>query len=281
MRPLIPYFEPLIIDIPNPFTGGSFALHGFGMLVALGFVIGSNVAQRRARQTGLNPDVIYRLVSWLVVGTFVGGHVGYGLMYAPEEYLKDPIQFLYFWQGLSSFGGFVVCVPLSIWFFWKEKVEVWKYLDALSYGMAVGWFFGRMGCFVAHDHPGSPTDFYLGVYGICKGAGPTIACHDMGLYEALWSLAMFGVLMAMQAWKAWKPGIAVLVFGLTYGPVRYIMDNYRPEVTDVRYAGFTPGQYGSLARFALCVVLLVMRIRSESTPYGVVPEAERVGGTPA
>jgi prolipoprotein diacylglyceryltransferase len=38
-------------------------------------------------------------------------------MYKPEEYLADPINFLKVWQGLSSFGGFVVCVPLAFYFF--------------------------------------------------------------------------------------------------------------------------------------------------------------------
>lgn len=268
MSPLIPYFDVPILRIPIPGTDIVLPLHGFGLLVATGFLVGSSVAQRRATAFGLDADVIYRLVTWLVIGTFVGGHVGYGLMYAPDEYLKDPIQFLYFWQGLSSFGGFVVCVPLSVWFFWKEKVDVWKYLDCLAHGMAIGWFFGRMGCFVAHDHPGTPTDFYLGVYGICTGLGKDVACHDMGLYEALWSLAMFGVLVAMDRARKWKAGVQVLIFGLSYGPVRFAMDFLRPEVTDARYWGYTPGQYGSALLTVVCFVWLVQRLRADVAPYG-------------
>ena len=83
------------------------AIHGFGILVALGFVIGGNVAMARARKLGLDPEVINRLIGWLVVGTFVGGNVGFGLMYQPEEYLANPIEFLKFWRGLSSFRFFI------------------------------------------------------------------------------------------------------------------------------------------------------------------------------
>ena len=134
MEPLIPFFEPPVIQ----FSLGdrTFPLHGFGILVALGFVFGGKVAMGRARRLGLDPEVINRLISWLVVGTLVGGHVGYGLMYKLDEYLADPMQWLYVWQGLSSFGGFVVCVPLAVWYFWKEKVPVWPYLDCLAHGFA-------------------------------------------------------------------------------------------------------------------------------------------------
>lgn len=262
MRPLIPWFEAPILKIPV--TDPPLELHGFGLLVAIGFMVGGTIAQRRARRLGDDADAINRLIGWLVLGTFVGGHVGYGLMYKPDEYLKDPVQFLYFWQGLSSFGGFVVCVPLAIWFFVKEKLDVWRYMDHLAHGMAIGWFFGRMGCFVAHDHPGTPTDFYLGVYGICEGVTDTsIACHDMGLYEALWSFTMFITLMALDRFAKLKDGVQVALFGLAYGPVRFGMDFLRPESTDARYASLTPGQWGSMLVSAVCLAILVRRLQSK------------------
>lgn len=255
----IPWFEPPVIEIP--IGDMVIPLHGFGILVAVGFIVGNRVAQARAKALGLDPDVINRLITWLIVGTFVGGHVGYGLMYKPEEYLANPIEFLKFWQGLSSFGGFVTCVPIAIWFFHKEKVPIWPFVDCLAHGLAVGWFFGRMGCFVAHDHPGTVTDFFLGVKGMCPGYGPEVACHDMGLYEALWSLTMFGVFKAMDR-APQVVGLYAPLLGAVYGPVRFGMDFLRPESTDARYLGFTPGQYWAALFTVACAGLLVQRLRS-------------------
>jgi phosphatidylglycerol:prolipoprotein diacylglycerol transferase len=272
VHPLIPWFEAPIFNVPIV----NFPLHGFGFLVALGFVFGGRAAMARARRLGLDPEVINRLIGWLVFGTFVGGHVGYGLMYKPREYLADPIQFLYMWQGLSSFGGFLVCVPISIWFFRKEKVPLWPFLDCLALGMSLGWFFGRMGCFVAHDHPGTETNFWLGVYGICQPSGAkNIACHDMGLYEALWSLGMFGLFNLLDA-RALKPGTLVLTLGVLYGPLRFGMDYLRPVVTDARYLGFTPGQYWSTVLTLVCIGALGYRLRSTDAPIGPA----RIWGAP-
>lgn len=269
MKPLIPWFEPPVFNIPLGDT--VLPLHGFGFLVALGFIFGGRVAMGRARKLGLDPEVINRLIGWLVFGTFFGGHVGYGLMYKPDEYLANPIEFLKVWQGLSSFGGFIVCVPISIWFFYKEKVPVWPYLDCLAHGMALGWFFGRMGCFVAHDHPGTVTDFWLGVYGICQPDGnKMVACHDLGFYEGLWSLAMFGIFTLLDR-RAWKPGTFVLALGLCYGPFRFVLDFFRPVVTDARYGGFTPAQYGAMVLTVVCLAALVQRMRSNDAPIRPVP----------
>ena len=275
MSPLIPYFEAPVLNIP--LGDWTIPIHGFGVLVAMGFLVGGQVSMNRAKRLGLDPEVINRLIGWLIVGTFVGGHVGYGLMYEPEKYLAQPQEFLKVWQGLSSYGGFAVCVPLSIWFFWKEKVPVWPYLDCLAFGMAIGWCLGRMGCFVAHDHPGTATDFYLGVYGICPGQGSGIACHDMGLYEALWSLGMYLAFVAMYKVPR-VPGFFVVLLGLSYGPVRFFMDFLRPEETDVRYAGFTPGQYFSVLLTLLTVYYFSRRLKSGDEPFWPDSEAESEAG---
>ncbi len=280
MFAVIPSFtEP---KIPLSFISETAAIHGFGILVAAGFLIGGQVSMNRAKKLGLDPEVINRLIGWLVVGTLVGGHFGYGLMYAPEEYLANPIEFLKFWRGLSSFGGFVVCVPLSVWFFYKEKVPVWPYLDCLAHGMAVGWFLGRMGCFVTHDHPGSVSTFPLAVEGMCRedtlkmtdlppDQWATTACHDLGLYEALWSLAMYGLFKLMDR-RPRIPGIYPLLLGLVYGPVRFAMDYLRPESTDVRYLGYTPGQYWSVVFTLVCLAFLWKRWKSQDAPF---PFAEK------
>jgi phosphatidylglycerol:prolipoprotein diacylglycerol transferase len=134
--------------------------------------------------------------------------------------------------------------------------------------MTLGWFFGRMGCFVAHDHPGTETEFWLGVYGICQpGGNKMVACHDMGLYEALWSLSMFGVFQILDRFPL-KPGTLVLTLGLCYGPLRFAMDYLRPVVTDVRYGAFTPGQYWAAVLTLVCVGALVARLRSTDSPMG-------------
>jgi prolipoprotein diacylglyceryltransferase len=89
----------------------------------------------------------------------------------------------------------------------------------------------------------------------------------MGLYEGLWSLAMFGGFQLMDRY-ALKPGTLVLTLGLFYGPLRFAMDFLRPETTDARYFGFTPGQYWATVLTLVCLGALVARLRSSEAPIG-------------
>ena len=121
MEPLIPYFD--VVKIP---ITGDFAIHGFGILVALGFVLGSHQAAKKAERDGLDPELINRLVSWMVAGVFIGGHAGHLLFYEPQDLIDDPAVIFQVWKGLSSFGGFIGCAVLGIWFFRREDAKIRK-----------------------------------------------------------------------------------------------------------------------------------------------------------
>ncbi|MFT7521860.1 MAG: phosphatidylglycerol:prolipoprotein diacylglycerol transferase [Kiritimatiellia bacterium] len=316
MTPIIPYYERIIFHIPLPsgLPMESLDLHGFGILVALGFLLGGWVSMWRAERHGFDKDAINRMIGWLVLGTFVGGHVGYGLMYRTQEYLQHPEKFFYVWEGLSSIGGFAVCVPLAVWFFHRNKLPVWPNLDHLAVGFSLGWFFGRMGCTVAHDHPGTgirgdqlsgplnilakycrPVEGHTAAlpswavegardlrWGPCVDGGSAVtsvvdmvpmnfdgivASHDMGFYEALFSLCMLGVFLIMDR-RPQVPGVYPLVLGLAYGPVRLAMDFLRPETTDFRWFGvITAGQAGSALIFVVSAFFLYRRLKSGDKSY--------------
>lgn len=275
MHPLLGPWDPFSIPI------GPISIHGFGILVALGFVFGSSLSQRMATRFGGDADAINRLVGWLVVGTFLGGHFGDILWYRPLELAKDPELFaemfrklasgtlpaardlpltLRVWDGLSSFGGFVVCVPITVYFFWREKKAFFPHGDALAIGLTLGWFFGRMGCFSAHDHPGSETQFWLGVYGMCTGNDPEVACHDLGLYEAIWSGGMWLLFRALARVPRF-PGFYCAVLALSYAPFRFFLDFYRSAPIDVRYNGLTPAQYWTVVLFVVGVLVVAFQFR--------------------
>jgi phosphatidylglycerol:prolipoprotein diacylglycerol transferase len=288
VRPLIPWFPQPELDIPLPqglLPWDHIPIHGFGVLVALGFLAGARIAMDRARKLGLDAEAINRLVTWLVIGTFVGGHVGNELMYEPQVIWDDPGKLLRVWDGLSSWGGFLACIPITIWFFRSEGKPVAPYADCIAYGLTVGWFLGRMGCFVAHDHPGTPTQFFLGVYGVCPPGDnklPDIACHDMGLYEALWALGIFGLFYVLDK-RPKVQGFYALMLGVLYGPARFLMEFARPASTDSRWAfGLTPAQYWS-ALFAVgCAVWLVQRVRTgplqePAPPIATTPIVKKPG----
>lgn len=273
MQPLIPHFGPFKFVIPMP-GGSGIPIHGFGLLVAIGFLVGSWVGGRKAVRDGLDPEFFNRLLGWIVVGVFIGGHLGHVLFYEPGYYMENPIEIFKVWSGLSSYGGFIASGLIVTWFIRKYKVPFWPSADVVLYGTVFGWIFGRMGCFSAHDHPGRETLFWLGVQGICPTRDPLTACHDLGGYEALFTMA----LAAFLVWADRKPrfqGFMVVSVFWSYGVFRFFLDflRYPGPNGDARYLGLTPAQYGSIGLVILGFVFW-SRLR-KTTPWRILQAADK------
>jgi phosphatidylglycerol:prolipoprotein diacylglycerol transferase len=114
----------------------------------------------------------------------------------------------------------------------------------------VGWYFGRLGCTLAHDHLGGYTDFMLAVH---FPDGPR---HDLGWYEWLYTVGLTLLVFCIRR-KPVSPGVLVGLVSCAYAPVRFGLDFLRVE--DIRYGGLTPGQYFSVALLVFGIRVLVTR----------------------
>ncbi len=160
---MIPYFRPdalMLIQGPvdiGPITLQNIAIQPWGVMVALAFFIASWVGQQHAKKRGIDPKVYADIVVWMAGGALVFGHLGH-VLYEPESYLADPIKLLQVWNGLSSMGGFFGCTVLAIIYFRRQGITPFKGGDILMIALAMGYVFGRLGCFIVHDHPGKTVD---------------------------------------------------------------------------------------------------------------------------
>ena len=129
-------------------------------------------------------------MTYAVVTGFILGYFLNGLFYEREtfiEVLRNPSMFFSTWLGLSSYGGFFGGILGCFIWSYRKKMPLLPYANAVCFGLPFGWFFGRMGCFVVHDHPGKVTDFALAVSDYRFGAPPFQPRHDLGFYEVLYS----------------------------------------------------------------------------------------------
>jgi phosphatidylglycerol:prolipoprotein diacylglycerol transferase len=253
---------------------GPVTIHAFGVLVACAVLVGASIVNRRATSVGLRREAVGRFLSWTLVGGFAGAHLVDRLVYFPRETLQDPLSLLRVWESLSSFGGFLGGTIGALAFLRRTPGRAWDYVDSLAYAFPFGWTFGRAGCFVAFDHPGRPTTFLLGeVYrdGVVR--------HNLGLDEAIYS-AMIAVLFSSLGRRPRRAGFFLGLFMIVYAPFRFGVDSLR--IVDVRYAGFTPGPYGSVALALGGLAILAGRrhdARPESFPRRVAPTIEGGGET--
>lgn len=266
------------IDV-KPFEIGPLEIHLFGILVATGVVIGSSLAARYAERNAIDPDYLRWVGFRLVVGGFIICHIIDVLFYQQDKLAKDPLILLKVWQGISSYGGFIGGFIMFMWYTqkrYKPPISRLELADNAIYAFAPGFWFGRMGCSVAHDHPGIPTDFPLAVEfppARYPGAGyqqfgldPTqpVTAHDLGLYEALYlmPLIVLGVVL-ISRWKGRKPGMMLAYACVLYAIPRFFFEYLRIASTDPRYGGFTPGQWFSVLLLGAGLYLIFKAIPAQ------------------
>lgn len=253
-----PYIEP------KPIPLGPISLPPFGVLVASGVLLGSYLGVRHAGKIGVSRAKLESFTSYILFFGFVLSHVLDVLMYRPRDALRDPMELLRIWNGISSYGGFMGCIIGA--FLWKavKKEKILPYSDMCAAVFPVGWIFGRAGCAVAHDHIGRLSDSAFAV-DFAWRVYPPGSRFDLGLLEMLLTLPI----AIATLWFSRKPRRAGAITGfisVLYAPIRFGLDFLRAtDITDpdARYLGLTPAQWLSIGLLGVGAWLL---IRSRTQP---------------
>jgi phosphatidylglycerol:prolipoprotein diacylglycerol transferase len=254
--------EPIDIGIP---------IHAFGVLVGVAIVVGTMVAEWRAKRVGVDPQHVQSLSMWALIPGFIGAHLYAVIAYEGWDVIKeDPLILIRIWEHISSFGG-MIGGTLGTWYYVrKHNISFMIHADVLIYGFAFAWVFGRLACTVAFDHPGALTDSPLGMpfpyemglkdpvkFWLVKGEISTNIRHNLGFYEALWAVGM-SLFYFTQRNKPHRAGWFLAAFVILYTPVRFLFDFLRVQ-DNHWWPGLTPGQYAAILLFVLGIWLLVSR----------------------
>jgi phosphatidylglycerol:prolipoprotein diacylglycerol transferase len=289
---MIPYIK--VPDL-HPFSITWIPLHPFGLLVATGVLLGTILANRRARRRGLDLEQLNSFITWMLIGGFTGGHVLDEILYDPHRIAENPLSLLMLWAGLGSFPGFlggILGVVLWKYFDYRPKAPggpsgfvrnkvvrpVLPFCDVILSVFPVAWVFGRSGCSSVHDHPGAiatgyaplAVEFPSAVPSVTDGPGEHVAFgpitfihghfprYDLGLLELMFAVVLASV-FALTWHKRLATGTYVVMVCLTYSPVRFMMDFIRirdVQGADPRYGGLTPAQWACIMLFVFGLATL-------------------------
>lgn len=232
---MIPFFEMREIVL------GPLVLQVWGIMVSTGFVVSLLTARYLARVFGISYDAVLQGYVWTAVGGFIGARIVHCVFYNPVYYAAHPLEVFMLWiGGFSSLGGIVggACALALIMRSQPQKSAI---AHVLAIAWVPGWIVGRVGCFMIHDHPGTPS---TGIFAVAFPAG---ARYDMAFLEILALMPLMAVLCALLfqgARGAYAYGIV-----LYYAVLRLYLDAFRAwdiPAADARIAGFTPMQWISM-----------------------------------
>lgn len=239
-------------------------MHSFGVLVALGFLVGLASAAYNARRAGLNGEVVYDLAPWLVGAGLIGARLMYVISYWDRDFAGRPLReaFAVWNGGLVFYGGLILASLVGLWRIRAMKLPLWTMADCLAPGIAIGHTFGRMGCLLNGCCFGRPTSLPWAIHFPANHSTAGAGLHPTQVYEALLNLAFFGLLM----WAFPRRRFAGQIFALYlvgYAILRAVTEWFRGDYDYISrpVAGvLTPGQSTSvLILVAGLALLFVLR----------------------
>ncbi|GIW94606.1 MAG: prolipoprotein diacylglyceryl transferase [Pirellulaceae bacterium] len=129
------------------------AIRSYGVMLLLAMVAAVGLAYLRARQVGLNPEIILSLAIWLFVGGIAGARAFYVIEYW-DEFQRETI-----WQtvaaiakftegGLVVYGAVLGGLSAGAIFVRRHNLPILAMADLIAPSLAVGLSLGRIGCFL-------------------------------------------------------------------------------------------------------------------------------------
>ena len=258
--------KPILFEI------GSFQLHSFGLLVALGFIPGTWIASRRAGTVGLIPRSIHDLVfPWLLVGGLIGARILYVISYWDRDFAGKPLlEAIAIWRGgLVFYGGLIGATLAGLIGIHLKKLPLWKTIDCLAPGAALGHVFGRLACLLNGCCYGRTCDLPWAIHLPSDHASAGLPIHPAQLYEAALNLILCGVLVFCHARQRFLEGQIFALYLMIYAMVRTVSEFFRGDyaVQSAPASGvFTPGQSTSAFIFVAGITLWFVRARLAASP---------------
>ena len=247
------------VNPPASLTLGSFQIHFYGVVIAVGLLLAVLYACRRAASFGLKEDDILDGGLWVTPFAILCARAYY-VIFSWKNYAANPISALYIWEGgLAIYGGVIGAVVGVIVFCRIKKIKIAALLDLVALGFLIGQCIGRWGNFFNREAFGAATDSFLRMGLTSPLTGVTEYYHPTFLYESLWNLAGFIGLHFLSKHRRYDGQIA-LGYAAWYGLGRSIIEGLR---MDSLYWG--PIRVSQLLAVVSCLaaagVLLVLSFR--------------------
>lgn len=221
---------------PIAFNLGGLEIHWYGIIIALGALVGVIMAMREATRRGVDSDNILDLV---LIGVPVGLICArlYYVIFELPFYIANPGEIIKIWHGGIAIyggliGGFIVLLVLCI----RRKISVWLMLDIAAPSVLLGQIVGRWGNFMNQEAFGAKTslDFLQSLHlphfvieqMFINGAyrQPTF------LYESFFNLIGLILILVLRHRKHfYKVGEVFLSYLVWYPIVRFFVEGMRTD----------------------------------------------------
>ena len=259
------------------FKIGNFTVHGYGLMIGIGFMLAVIIGGHITKKLGLSDDHFTNIAICLLVFGFMGGKLLF-LIVNIKQVIKDPLSHLGS-EGFVVYGGIIVGI-FSIFLYCKiKKLSFLSYMDMMAPAVMIAQGFGRVGCFMAGCCYGRPTSSHFSVTFTDPGClAPTgIPLVPTQLISAAFDLAV-AVFLYLMIRKVKYRGMISGLYLIFYGVGRFIIEIFRGDIDRGNVGSLSTSQFISIFMviFAVGYIYVVNRKKLETGYADTVPKKNNI-----
>lgn len=228
---------------PTLFHFGPLALHSYGLMMTVAFIVGIWLAGHRGRAAGLGKHFALDIAFILIIVSLASARLTYVVLHWSEfaDYPLDiisPVQHTgtIGISGLVLLGGVIGGVIATYIYVRVKRLSLPLVLDVLVPSLAIGIAIGRIGCFLNGCCFGNPTGLPWGcVFPEESFAGsvyPHTPIHPTQIYDLALMVLIFVGLLRFDK-RPHPQGRTFALFLMAYGVARFWVEGlrwYEPEM---------------------------------------------------
>lgn len=244
----------LLASIPSPSSGtldiGPLSVHAYGLMIALGVVAAVWLLGRRMEAAGVGTRDDASAVSvWGVVAGIIGARL-YHVATDWSAFQHDLPRIVMIWKGgLGVPGGLLAGIVVGLWAGKRRGIPAAVLANLAAPSLPLAQAIGRVGNWFNQELFGKATTLpwalEISPDKIPAGYAVGTTFHPTFLYEALWNLALCGVLLAIDRRWTVRPPRLMAMYVLGYGVGRFWVEGLRIDPAD-QVAGLRWNQWVAL-----------------------------------
>ncbi len=227
------------------------SIHLYGLIIGVGIILAYSFCLKICNKHGLTKDNITDILLYGLPSSIICARVYY-VIFEWQNYKDNIIDIFKIWEGGIAIYGAIIGGAVSTYFYCRaKKIDPLKAFDVGAYGLLIGQICGRWGNFVNAEAFGAPTTLPWRMQ--IAEISTQISFHPTFLYESLWNLLIFIILVSWRYKRSFDGEIFFRYIAL-YGLGRFFIEGIR---LDSLYLG--PFRISQIVAF-LCVIAGIVGI---------------------
>ncbi|CYB73801.1 prolipoprotein diacylglyceryl transferase [Staphylococcus aureus] len=263
---------------PVAFNLGPLSVRWYGIIIAVGILLGYFVAQRALVKAGLHKDTLVDIIFYSALFGFIAARI-YFVIFQWPYYAENPGEIIKIWHGgIAIHGGLIGGFIAGVIVCKVKNLNPFQIGDIVAPSIILAQGIGRWGNFMNHEAHGGPVSrafleqLHLPNFIIENMYINGQYYHPTFLYESIWDVAGFIILVNIR--KHLKLGETFFLYLTWYSIGRFFIEGLRTDslmlTSNVRVA-----QLVSILLILISISLIVYR-RIKYNP----PLYSKVGALP-